>query len=66
MKKHSIEDCLKDLGKIAHSAEHVKLWLEMYSGSCDIYSFRRTKKAAAMNTVMWRNLKVRSLVGMEP
>ena len=71
MKKHSIEDCLKDLGEIAHSAEHVKLWLEMYSGSCDIHHFRRTKKAAAMSTViMWRNLKVRphhmSSWGMEP
>lgn len=58
MKKLSMEDCLKDLGEIAHSAEHVKLWLEVYSGSCDVYNFQRTEKEVAMDTVMWRNLKV--------
>ena len=58
LEKRSLESCLEDLAGIAHSAEHVKLWLEMYSKSCDVYSFNRTQKPVKMNSLLWRNLKV--------
>ena len=56
--KKSLTNCLANLDRIAHSAEHVKLWLEVYSKSCDIYRFERTEKDVRMNPLIWRNLKV--------
>ena len=58
--KRTLEDCLASLEQIADSAEHVKLWLEVYSRSCDIYRFERTEKEELMNPLIWRNLKVSS------
>jgi len=58
MEKRSLNGCLEDLDGVSHSAEHVKLWLEFYSGTCDIYRFNRTEKEPQMNSVVWRNLKV--------
>ena len=58
MEKMSLDACLGDLNEIAYSAEHVKLWVELYSGSCDVYRFERTEKEPRMNSLIWRNLKV--------
>ena len=54
----SLDACLPALREISRSAEHVKAWLEVYSGSCDIYRFQRTEREVEMDTLMWRNLKV--------
>ena len=56
--KQSLDKCLANLEEISQSAEHVKLWLEVYSKSCDIYRFERTEKDVQMNPLIWRNLKV--------
>ncbi len=58
LEKRSLDECLEKLEQISHSAEHVKLWLEVYSKSCDIYRFERTEKDVQMNPLIWRNLKV--------
>ena len=63
LEKKSLDECLvqENLVRISQSAEHIKLWLEVYSQSCDVYQFRRTKKEAKMNSLIWRNVKVRGI-----
>ena len=63
MEKRSLEGCFEDLQEIARSAEHVKLWMEMYSSSCDIYRFERTEKDVGINTMFGRSLKVSETAG---
>ena len=58
MEKRILDECLTNMEAIAYSAEHVKLWVEVFSKSCDIYRFERTEKKGEMNSMMLRNLKV--------
>ena len=37
------DECIDNLGQLAHSAEHVKFWLELCSQSCAYHQTNRTK-----------------------
>ena len=37
------DECIDNLGQLADSAEHVKIWLELCSRSCAYYQTNRTK-----------------------
>lgn len=39
-----IDDCIDNLGQLAYTAEHVKIWLELCSRSCAYYRTNRTKE----------------------
>jgi len=39
-----IDDCIDNLGQLAYTAEHVKIWLELCSRSCAYYQTNRTKE----------------------
>ena len=40
----SLDQCVEQLPAIAASAEHVKLWTELYSGSCMVIGMNRTHR----------------------
>ena len=42
--KHTLDYCLENLDSLAHSAEYVKIWAEVYSQSCHVYSQHKTTK----------------------
>ena len=58
MEKGTLDECLTTMDAVADSAEHVKLWVEVFSKSCDIYRYERTEKKGQMNSMILRNLKV--------
>ena len=39
---HSLDYCVVNFHKIASGADHVKLWMEIYSGTCAAFSVNRT------------------------
>ena len=43
---HTLTHCLHNMADIAASAEHVKLWIEISSGRCDMYTANRTIEEA--------------------
>ena len=60
MEKRSLENCLQNLHGIMRQNEYVKLWLGIYSESCDIYRFERTaEEPSTTDGPWWINLKVR-------
>ena len=42
LKVHSLDYCLENFHKLASSADHVKLWMEVYSGTCAAFLVNRT------------------------
>ena len=54
MESLTLDDCLDDLHSIVHSAEHVKLWTELFSGSCAVFRMNRTKKEIMETSEMWK------------
>ena len=50
----TLPSCLQQLDQIAESAEHVKLWSELYSELCDIYRYNRTEKDVRMSDQVWK------------
>lgn len=40
----SLDQCVEDLDLLAHSAQHVKLWTELFSGTCAVIRMNRTTK----------------------
>ena len=53
-KKRSLEYCLEDLNTLLHSAEHVKLWVELYSETCDVFTYTRTDKEIQTIDKYWK------------
>lgn len=54
LERTSVERCLADLHQMVHSAEHVKLWLEVYSRSCNVFRFQRTEKELRDSDQLWK------------
>ena len=50
----NISRCLEDLKELSASGEHVKLWLEMYSGHCLIFRYSRTDKRTPVSHQLWK------------
>ena len=56
---HPLSDCLEKLEEIARSAEHVKLWIELFSGTCITFQTRRTTEEPRDRPIVFiENLKV--------
>lgn len=54
-----LHDCLENLEEIARSAEHVKLWVELFSGTCATFlSNRTTEETRDRPNIFIENLKV--------
>ena len=47
MEASSLDKCIEDLDLLARSAQHVKLWTELFSGSCAVIRMNRTAKEIA-------------------
>ncbi len=59
MEKRTLNSCIADLDIIAHSAESVKLWMNAYAGTCDVYRYDRTDEdIQTAGETKWINFKV--------
>ncbi len=43
-KAFTLAHCIDNLEEISTSSEHVKLWIELASGSCSVFGASRTKQ----------------------
>ena len=48
----SLDDCIRQLPTLATSGHHVKLWTELYSGTCAVIRMNRTEQEVTGNGVM--------------
>ena len=48
----SLDDCIRQLSTLATSGHHVKLWTELYSGTCAVIRMNRTEQEVTGNGVM--------------
>ena len=56
---HPLHFCLENLEQIVKSAEHVKFWIELHSGTCATFlSNRTTEKPRDHPNLFVENLKV--------
>ena len=56
----SLTDCIDNVDDIIKSAPFVKLWIEIYSGSCVVFRYHKTNKPKRGSEEIWKmDLKVR-------
>lgn len=41
---HTLDYCLENLDNLTHGAEYVKMWVELHSQSCYLFSQHKTNK----------------------
>ena len=39
-----LEVCLSDMERLVHSAQYVKMWVEVFSGTCALHQTNRTQE----------------------
>ena len=61
-----LHECLDNLDTIVHSGQHVKYWIDLYSGQCAVHVANRTSEAPRDNPNRFiLNLQVNASMGSD-
>ena len=65
LNRHSLDDCLVHFDRLMRGGAHVKMWAELFSGTCGVFTANRTSETTPRDNPSWtsKNIEVTCSVG---
>ena len=58
--RHTLDECLNQFEAIMRGGDHVKMWVELFSQTCGVFTANRTSETAPRDNPNWttKNIEV--------